>query len=788
MEEQLEKPHDKASALHVGISCIQSKTWLDYQAGGSPLKVYWSDGDKINVNGISSLSLSVEEGAKMPVADFNIYGVEAPFKVIYPATIVSGTTYDSDGYMKVELPSSQAYHPTTFASGAAIMCGYSDNSNVTLSNLCSAVRVNVKGTETIVSASVISASESAPLCGDFKINPQTGVLAPVGGSVKLTLALTENVVLNEEGVDFFFILPAGDYSDGLSFYFEREDGRNLECIWRPESALEAGKLYSFNDVEYVPGAKDITTAEDWEYFATALNGDDADAKALALQTYLYKGGFVRLGADIKAENLSSITGDFIYVLDGNGYTITREAADRPLFSSVSGEIKNLSLDGSLDLGEMSGSPLAYTLNEGGKISSCVNNMSVKASTASDTYVSGLVTVMKGGTIESCTNHGTVDVVIDVDGGIYYVGVAGIVADLQADQADRSVLLKNCTNSSVGALTLSPALSFKASASTKDKGMKACALAGIAGFVRSSANYTFDNCDNEGPITLSAKNIANANGNSCRPVSVGGILGLAAPLDDDGTLKDPAAYEQDGFALSLRDCDNKGLIYNCGVTYATTTQSKTKMFTGGIAGSIAGRDEQYAHIASCTNTGNIITYDIIADTPGYVVSGRPAYCAVAGGLVGFGGYLNIDGCSTDCQIGNGRRPMVAWGGVIGYTVRPFIVNNTSLNLSGYYQRLDGYKMNRAVVAVVPVKYNTSAMDLVPNVSGSKITGYLSVSGYVLTSASTITSDSEAKDLSGTLSTKIFSGVEKVKENLVCGQGFTANADVDSSSANITYSAQ
>ena len=785
MEKPLEKPHDKASALHVGISCIQSKTWLDYanKEAGQPLKVYWSDGDKININGISSLSLSVEQDDTLTVADFNIYGVEAPFKVIYPASIVSEMTYGQDGYINVELPSSQAYHPTTFASGAAIMCGYSDNSNVTLRNLCSAVRVNVKGTETIVSASVISASESAPLCGDFKINPQAGILAPVGGSVKLTLDLTENIALNENGVDFFFTLPAGDYSEGLSFYFEREDGRNLECIWKPQDALEPGKLYSFNDIGYVPGAKDITTAEDWEEFAAAVNeGNDE-----ALKTYLYKGCFVRLGADFTAESLTQVTSDFTYVFDGNGHSITQSAANAPLFASVSGEIKNLSLAGSLDLGDKSGSPLAYTLKHGGKISSCINNMSVEASTQSDTYVSGLVTVMQGGTIESCTNNGTVDVVIDVDGGIYYVGVAGIVADLQADQADRSVLLKNCTNSSVGALTLSPALSFKASASTKDKGMKACALAGIAGFVRSSANYTFDNCDNEGPITLSAKNIAHANGNSCRPVSVGGILGLAAPLDDDGTLKDPAAYEQDGFALSLRDCDNKGLIYNCGVTYATTTQSKTKMFTGGIAGSIAGRDEQYAHIASCTNTGNIITYDIIADTPGYVVSGRPAYCAVAGGLVGFGGYLNIDGCSTDCQIGNGKRPMVAWGGVIGYTVRPFIVNNTSLNLSGYYQRLDGYKMNRAVVAVVPVKHNTSAMDLVPNVSGSKITGYLSVSGYVLTSASTITSDSEAKDLSGTLSTKIFSGVEKVKENLVCGQGFTASADVDSSSANITYSA-
>ena len=785
MEEPVGKPHDKASALHVGISAIQTKTWLDYanKEAGQPLKVYWSDGDKININGISSLSLSVEQDDTLTVADFNIYGVQAPFNVIYPATIVSGTTYDSDGYINVELPSSQAYHPTTFASGAAIMCGYSEDANVSLSNLCSAVRVNVKGTETIVSASVISASESAPLCGDFKINPQAGILAPVGGSAKLTLALTENIILNEDGVDFFFTIPAGDYSDGLSFYFEREDGKNLECIWKPD-ALQPGKLYSFNDVDYVPGAKDITTVEDWEEFAAAVNeGNDE-----SLKTYLYKGGFVRLGADFTAESLTQVTSDFTYVFDGNGHSITQSAANAPLFASVLGEIKNLSLYGSLDLGDKSGSPLAYTLNERGKISSCVNNMSVKASTASDTYVSGLVTVMKGGTIESCTNNGTVDVVIDVNKGIYYVGVAGIVADLQADQADRSVLLKNCTNSSVGALTLSPALSFKASASTKDKGMKACALAGIAGFVRSSANYTFVNCDNEGPITLSAKNITKANGNSCRPVSVGGILGLAAPLDDDGTLKDPAAYEQDGFALSLRDCDNKGLIYNCGVTYSTTTQSKTKMFTGGIAGSISGRNEQYANITSCTNTGDVITYDIIADTPGYVVSGRPGYCAVAGGLVGFGGYLNIDGCSTDCQIGNGRRPMVAWGGVIGYTVRPFIVNNTSLNLRGYYQRLEGYKMNRAVVAVVPVKYNTTAMDLVPDVSGSKITGNLSVIGYMLTSGSTLGSSDSGTDLTSTLTTKVFASLDKVKENLVCGQGFTASADVDSSSANITYSAQ
>ena len=789
VEEPVGKPHDDASALHVGISCIQTKTWLDYQAGGSPLKVYWSDGDKINVNGVSSLSLSVEAASKTSMADFHIYGVETPYKVIYPASIVTELVYDEEGYINVELPSLQAYHPTSFADGSAVMCGYSEDANVTLSNLCAAVRVNVKGTDEVVSATVISSS--TPLCGQFKLNPQSASLVPVEGLAELSLEFTENITLSEDGVDFFFTIPAGDYSEGVSFFFKNLEGRHLECIWRPEDALEAGKLYSFNNVDYIPGAKDITTVEEWEEFAAAVNADteeDPEAAAEVLKKYLYKGGFVRLGADIQAEDLSQITSEFTYVFDGNGYSITRDAATAPLFASVSGQIKNLTLAGSLDLGEMSGSPLVYTLMPGGKISSCANNMSVTTSTQSDTYVSGLVTVMRGGTIESCINNGIVDVTIDVDAGIYYVGVAGIVADIQADQDDLSVLLKDCTNSSTGALTLSPTLTFKASASTKDKGMKACALAGIAGFVRSSANYTFDNCDNEGPITLSAKKIAHANGNSCRPVSVGGILGLAAPLNDDGTLKDPKDYDQDGFSLSLRDCDNKGLIYNYGVTYATTTQSKTKMFTGGIAGSIAGRDEQYAHIASCTNTGDVITYDIIADTPGYVVSGRPAYCAVAGGLVGFGGYLNIDGCSIDCQIGNGKRPMVAWGGAIGYAVRPFILNNATLKFRGYYQRLEGYKMNRAVVAVVPVKHNTSNMDLKPDVADSKITGNLSVIGYLLTSGSTLGSSDSGADLTSTLTTKVFASLDKVKENLVCGQGFTTNAGVDYSSATITHSAQ
>lgn len=776
--------HEPETALHVGIYSVQSKTWLDYRAGGGPHKVYWSNGDKINVNGISSLGLSIQGTENTAVADFQIYGVEAPFKVIYPASIVTGNMYDSQGYIQVELPSVQNYDPSSFDGESAIMCGYSQESAVTLRNLCSAVRVNVTGTEQIISARV--SSSSAPLCGEFKLNPEEGVLAPVDGSTQLTLEFSENIQLTEDGVDFFFTLPAGDYSKGLSFYFKRADGRNLECIWRPESALEPGKLYSFNEVKYVPGAKDITTAGDWEEFAAAVNSGDTDA----LEPYIFKGGFIRLGADIEAEDLTCITKDFDYIFDGGGYTLTRTSATTPLFSEVSGEIKNLSLAGNLDLGDGSGAPLVNVLKPGAKIVSCTNNMAVTASTASDTFVSGLVTTMEGGLIESCTNNGTVDVAIVVDKGIYYVAVAGIVAQFQPvqDEQQQDIILKDCTNSPTATLTLSPALEFKSLANTSDKGMKLCGLGGIAGWIRNPANYTFNNCDNQGKITISAKQIKNERGNSPRPISVGGIIGHAAPVDADGLLIDPADYSDDKCAISLTDCDNSGLIYNCSVNYSSTNENNNKVFTAGIAGSLTGREGQYANLTSCTSTGEIRTYDIVEGTEGYEtdhISNRTGYCVVAGGLVGFGGYLNMDSCIVDCQIGNGKRSMVAWGGFIGFTLRPFILKDSQIAISGYYQRLTGYKFNRAVVAVVPVNYSTSTkMKLTPDVGGSRIIGSLAVSGFLMSTDSPLSAETKV-DLKSTLQTPIFTTKDKVVSNLVCGQGFTTNEGIDFTSADITY---
>ncbi|MBO5979130.1 MAG: hypothetical protein J6Q12_01700, partial [Bacteroidales bacterium] len=144
-EELPESVDNQDVVLRADIVSVQTRTWLDSEgAGENPTKkVYWSDGDRINVNGQVSTPVSVPEGTKVSEAEFHLRSVDGPYNVIYPHDIVTGEAYDQEGKITISLPLSQTYHPTTFSSGAAVMYGYSENNDVALRNFCSAVRVNL---------------------------------------------------------------------------------------------------------------------------------------------------------------------------------------------------------------------------------------------------------------------------------------------------------------------------------------------------------------------------------------------------------------------------------------------------------------------------------------------------------------------------------------------------------------------------------------------------------------------------------------------------------------------
>ena len=771
--------------LSVGLPSVQSKTWLDYAAGGSPLKVYWSDGDQINVNGRASLPISVADGVKESEAEFQLPDVESPYNVIYPQQIVSEESYDSEGTIAVEIPATQTYEKRgSFGNGAAIMYGYAESlDQVRLHNLCAAIRVNIKGNDIIVDAKLASGSAKAPLCGSFRLAPQTGTLTAVEGKNEVALSIEEVELNSETGTDFFFTVPAGDYSEGLTFYFTRKKDRlQMQNVWHPKSALEAGKLYSFNDVEYVPMAKDIETVEEWEEFATAMNANEDISK------YLHKGGIVRLGADLEADNLTSVTVQFPYILEGNGKTITRNAAKSSLFAKLTGEIRNLTLDGELNLSNAEDAPFVKHISAGAKMSGCINNMNINFDIKTHCYVTGFAAVaLRNDTeglekleISDCTNNGTITGTVDVSSANYNVAIAGILGDVRASVGDfdYDVVLTNCKNTAP--ITLSPK-----SGTGSTYGMTVCGVGGILAYVRSAKSMTLNNCDNSGAITVTADYIQSETGLKATPTAVGGIVGL-------GTGAGSNKLALSGVDFTLIDCDNTGTVYNCMVNASTPDQGANKVYTGGLAGALMGSSAKYATIKNCTNTGDVFTYDICSDDEPKpaVVSKAPVYCAVLGGLIGFGGNLDMQECVVNCQIGNGKRPVVSWGGVIGYTVRPFKLKDLTLTYSGYFQRLTTgttYKYNRAVIGVVPAATD----DLSPNISGSEITGYLKAAG-VLKTATDLRTEFDATpttNLSSTLTISLFNSEAKVTANLVNGGTADNGSKLMSgvtNNATITYS--
>ena len=753
--------------LRVGLPSVQSKTWLDYAAGGSPLKVYWSDGDQINVNGLASLAISVADGVKESVAEFQLPDVEPPYNVIYPQGIIKEDSYDSEGTIAVEIPATQTYANGSFGNGAAIMYGYAESlEQVKLQNLCAAIRVNIKGKDIIVDAKLASASAEAPLCGSFRLAPQTGTLTAVEGKNEVALSLEEVELNSETGTDFFFTVPAGDYSEGLTFYFTRKKDRlQMQNVWHPKSALEAGKLYSFNGVEYVPMAKDIETVEEWEEFAAAMNSSDDISK------YMHKGGIVRLGADLEADNLTSITATFPYVFEGNGKTITRNAATSSLFAKLTGEIRNLTLDGELNLSNAEDAPFVKHISAGAKITGCTNNMDVTFDIKADgdvhCYVTGIAAVaVRNDTeglefleISNCTNNGKIEGTVDVSSASLNTAVAGIIGDVRASVGnfDYSLVLTNCKNTAP--ITLSPK-----SGDTATYGMTACGVGGIIGYVRSAVSITLTNCDNSGDITVKADYIASETGLKATPTAVGGIIGI-------GTGVSSSKLPLTGIDYTLTGCDNSGKIYNCMVNASADKESCNKVYTGGLAGALVGKSDNYAKITSCTNTGDIYTYDLYGPSS----ASTPGTSAVGAGFIGFGGHLDMSGCSVNCTLGNGKRPVVSWGGVIGFAMRPFTLRESDVYVTGYFQRLITYKLNRAMVAVMPTYYLTAEevstkMDTAPSLTGTVVEN-CRIGGHLRTSGTTLATDDKS-EITG-LATNLFTSETSAENNIVAGTGYSTN---------------
>ena len=698
----------QVTGLRAGISATLTRTWLDSEGGGTTLQVYWSDGDRINVNGQNSAPLSVSTGGKVSDAEFLLRSVTPPFNVIYPAEIVTGGAYDTEGRINITVPSTQEYRPGSFGNGAAVLYGWSRNADdgVQMNNLFAAVRVLLKGdAATVIDEATLSAGDEA-LAGVFSLTPKDGTLTPVEGVKQLSLNVGEGVNLATEGTWFYFAIPAKEYPGGLGFTFKQaSDRRAMLCSWTPAEALKPGVLYSFSNVDFTPGAKDIESPDDWNEFAATINSGGDMGKWL-------RDGVVHLGADIEADDLTKVTANLTCEFDGQGHTITRTAATGALFRNIRGKVHDLRIAGTVTSTATTCGALSDSLYAGGVVSNCINDASVTVNAATYTRAGGFFGIVKGGTVSGCVNNGDVTVSADCsEATVLNLQAGGFSGQLDVTGSTGSdILLKDCVNT--GAIVADPVCNIDEST----YGITLAGIGGIAGWLRGNVHpFTLDNCDNSGTITYSAEHIKPKTGTKAYSVSVGGIVGIAGDINAAYGIYSTSVGDN-GLDVTLTGCDNTGTVHNCGITASGGKNTNTKVYTGGIAGSLVGTAEKYAGMSACSNTGTILTYDIFGEN---AATTAPAYCHVAAGLIGYGGYVSIDGCTVNCTIGNGVRQSNAMAGCIGYAMRAFSVTNSTVWFNGLWTRVSGFNLNSGTVAVVPMAYSSTATSPLPDIKGSVI---------------------------------------------------------------------
>lgn len=762
------------------VNSALTKTHIQYEAGleAGEWTTLFTSSDNIVVNGVASTDAkAIEERTKIT---FSVDGVEAPY---FAMSAAQEPTYNEETktytYLVSGAKKPQEYTRvtdktyTSYQSNTDVLAAYGTEENLHFRHMSTfyAITVDENSPEKAnIKTVYVRQGDGTGIAGTWRLKfDEENDYEP-----SLTLGNATSVIAFDcgdeglaHGTTMIIGLPAYNYESGLIFTLKDVDGKFASYMVKPEKTMHAdngGVVVPFNP-SFNPRAGVINSAKDWNAFAEFVNTNPEEKEDWEIYGWVGDGSnTIKLGADIDDSevDLIPITAEFKYTLDGNGKTITRNNATEALFSKVSGEVKNLTVAGKLTLSE-GGAPLVDILVDGGKITGCTNAMEVSFDAAAHGNVAGIVRLVYGGTIEGCTNSGTISAKVDVSAANYNAVVGGIASQIHA--SDYAVTIKNCKNTV--SITLAPV-----SGSSNGTGMPVCGLGGIAGWIRSGSSIMIDNCDNSGAITLSAENVVSDRGFIAYSMHVGGVVGLSTPINatgnNQGLINTPNTTN--GLNVTFKDCDNTAIVHNCGVNYSTTAQTNTKVFTGGLVGSLLGKEASYAVVDNCSNTGAVYTYDLTESSS----SSRPGYCAVAGGLIGFGGYLDIKNTTVNCEVGSGKRPMVAMAGVIGFAERPFDLTDSNIYVSGYFQRFEGYKLNRAVVAVVPVKYNTNAMGMVPNIEGSTITN-CKIGGYVLSHGTPLTSDDKS-DLSASLTVKLFNSESKTSANFVCGQGFTANTGV------------
>ena len=645
----------------VAISLEESRTQLGEKVDGV-YKLYWSEGDKIAINGIASDALKAEQSGS-GYAQFTFAGVvDYPYNILYPA---SGTEN------VVTFLAQQSYTEGTFCNNAAPMYGYAtaptegeEVAPIQINHLAGVLRLAVKGDKTLTSMTVVA--ETGAIAGNFDVNCESGALtAHEDASNTITMSFGEGLALGAEATPIYVAVPAGEHGVYTITLFTDEAENNAMVVRfnSDNHPVKAGVVKEFGEVIFAANTSSEPVSGEF------VIENEADLVRLAKMSEVGLLGSVtsvRVAASLDMSNVEGWHGIDRFPaipFDGGsdkGFEI--KGLKAPLFGEVTGAtIKNVKLtEVAMEITDITfaGSIVCILNSAAGlpaKLEKCeasgtiiYSNNTVTLTENFDTShvnIGGLVGQANSATIVNCNNYVAITNKLSTPspvsiydspafGGI--VGRTYLVDGLEGITTH----IANCHN--YGAITIDDAKAHQTYSSP--------VYAGIAGCVR-DATAVVEYCENHAPMYQKT---------TCREADVAGIVGRSYGKIDNcinheegdisfgaiGRYSFPGGIVGNMYGHTVSNCTNKGDI-----TYDPKAKTNTGyQYMGGIAGHVR---EKNSTISNCVNEGAISN---LADA-----YGGTSNCYVWAG--GIAGYVNVDCAMSDCE----NKGTITMGGIKGATL-------------------------------------------------------------------------------------------------------------------------
>lgn len=636
---------DGKTYVSVGETTL-SKTVLDAADDQGVRKVYWQNGDCLNINGVDSKPLTgIGEKATNAVFEFDAI-LDFPYNVLYPVSAWkdAGT---------VTLPSTQTYTADSFDPAAAVTlaAAASAGDKITLKSPCAVIKLSVAKDkdECVLKTLAFSGKAGEQVCGDFTADFANATLtgksdAAADKTLKMDIS---SLTLGDEAKDIYIVVPAGTYASGFHIRISDVKGHFMDQDKSSSVTLAPGKVYSFPAITYTPTgtAVEIGTADEYLAFATDFKAGaygNADTKVV-----------VEVTDDLDFDGLTFASVDnggtynFAGTWNGNGYAMKNiKSTNTPMFVLPKGAtLKGIVFD-----------------------SSCV----ITKTSALGGHWGAIARALDAGSITDC--HLYCDTYVDYGAG-GALGYGGMVGRLGGT-------MKNCTMAG----------SFIHKREAKTQMSAGLYVGGMVGFVNTGAvmedcmmagDFIYEDCDLK-PVDSAADLYFN----------IGGMVGRLAGTMKNCVMKGNAEFMEHlrnvFFGGVLGDAEGTSSVFDNNrfegnmiiVQKEATTDVYKRFFVGGVIGRANG-----ATVSNCSNVKDkILTVETAIGTSGTLQCGGVIGCVF--------GTTKIENCINNMTVTlQNQAPYYCYlGGVAGHTETNVnvvsAVNNGPVNVNWVNGKISG----------------------------------------------------------------------------------------------------